>query len=182
MDDNGNGNLIYYIVLGIIYLLSRVFGKKKKKVPPKASGQGKGRKIAPPTAEKEATPAMSFEDILRELSGATQPKPEPDPEPASEIYREQPSMPAPVPAIEAVPQKTLSVDEMDDIAVDYEVPEAIGSEGKRQPAVKRKKLSFKRNHKFEIKEEEQVNYLENLDEHNGPAKAFVMSEIFARKF
>ena len=152
---------------------SRIGGKllKPGAVPPQKS------KIAPPTAESEEAPPLSFEDILRELSGAKQPKPVPDPDP--------------IPAPEFIPQKSLieaafekaySRDEIDEIAVDYEVPKAIGSETNYTPPIKRKKLSFKRDEHFTIKEKIAVDYLEILSEEDGPARAFVMSEIFARKY
>ena len=177
MEDNGN--IIYYIILGAIYLLSKVFGKKKKK-PAQAPAQK--RKISPPTAASDEAPPLSFEDILRELSGAKQPKPEPDPEP----------MPAPAPAftsppepefvVEEVWQEKYSNDEMDEIAVAYEVPKPIGSENSPQPKIKRKQLTFKRESHFAIKEKVTVDYLEVLSQQDGAAKAFVMSEIFARKY
>ena len=178
MEDNGN--IIYYIILGAIYLLSRVFGKKKKKpgaIPPQK------RKITAPTAESEEAPPLSFEDILRELSGAKQPKPEADPDPAP--------TPAPAPVFTPPPPKTVvqaareqaySKDEMDQIAVDYKVPKAIGSESIPQPEIKRKKLTFKRDEHFAIKEKVTIDYLDVLAEEDGAAKAFVMSKIFARKY
>jgi hypothetical protein len=173
MDDNGN--IIYYIILGAIYLLSRVFGKKKKK--PGAVPTQK-RKIAPPTAESEEAPSVSFEDILRELSGAKQPKPEPDPDPIP-----APAFSPPTKSVrEAAFEKAFSRDEIDEIAVDYEVPKAIGSETNYTPPIKRNKLAFKRTEHFRIKKKIAVDYLEILSEEDGPARAFVMSEIFARKY
>lgn len=183
MEDNGN--IIYYIILGVIYLLSRVFGKKKKKPgvePPQE------RKIAPPTAESEEPAPLSFEDILRGLSGAKQPKPEPDPDPAPAPEPELMQVPAftpappPKPVLEAAREQAYSVDEIDQIAVDYEVPKAIGSEFKHARTIKRKKLTFKRNEHFVIEEKQSIDFLETLAQHNGAAKAFVMSEIFERKY
>ena len=173
MDDNGN--IIYYIILGAIYLLSRVLGKKKKK--PGAVPAQK-RKIAPPTAESEEAPPLSFEEILRELSGTKQPKPEPDPDPMPATA----FTPPPKSVKEAAFEKAYSKDEIDEIAVDYEVPAAIGSETLQEPAIKRKKLTFKRTEHFTIKEKIAVDYLEILSEEDGAARAFVMSEIFARKY
>ena len=175
MEDNGN--IIYYLILGAIYLLSRVFGKKKKKpgaVPPQK------RKIAPPTAESEEAPPLSFEDILRELSGAKQPKPEagPDPDPT-----QVPAFtPPPKPVRQAAREQAYSTDDMDQIAVDYEVPKAFGSEFKPQPEIKRKTLTFKRDEHFAIKEKVSIDYLDGIAEQDGAAKAFVMSEIFTRKY
>lgn len=182
MEDNGN--IIYYIILGVIYLLSRVFGKKKKKPgvePPQE------RKIAPPTAESEEPAPLSFKDILRGLSDTKQPKPEPDPtpEPAPEPEPTPVSAftpPPPKPVLEAAREQAYSVDEIDEIAVDYEVPKSIGSEFKHARTIKRKELTFKRNEHFVIEEKQSIDFLETLAQHNGAAKAFVMSEIFERKY
>jgi hypothetical protein len=171
MDDNGN--IIYYIILGAIYLLSRVFGKKKKK--PEVAPPQK-RNITPPTAESEEAPPLSFEDILRELSGNKQPKPEADPDPAF-----IPTPPS-IPVREAAREQAYSVDEIDEIAVDYEVPKEIGWETSTSQPIKRKKLTFKRDEHFAIEEKITIDYLDILAEQDGAAKAFVMSEIFARKY
>jgi hypothetical protein len=171
MEDNGN--IIYYIILGAIYLLSKVFGKKKKKPASKPVQQ---RNVEAPTAEKDEPAPLSFEEILRELSGAKQPKPVSETFPLPDL---DDSLPAP--AIEAVPQPTYAVDEIDQIAVDYEVPDAIGTRAENK-VIKRKKLKFERTEHFKIKEKESVDYLSLLEEEEGAAKAFVMSEIFARKY
>jgi hypothetical protein len=167
MEDNGN--YIYYLILGAIYLLSKLFGKKKKQ--PTAVPRKK-RDIARPTTESEGPPPLSFEDILRELSGAKEPKPEPLPEPV---------LPE-IPAFEAVQEPAYQNDDIDDIAVEYKVPKAIGSEYKSAPVIERKVLTFKRTANFAIEEKETVDFLEGLNDHNGAAKAFVMSEIFTRKY
>jgi hypothetical protein len=167
MEDNGN--YIYYLVLGAIYVISKLLGKKKKK--PTAVPRKK-RNIVPPTSGSDEAPPISFEDILRELSGAKQAKPEPLPEPAlTETATFKP-----------IPEDTYSNDGMDEIAVEYNVPKAVGAEHKPTPEIERKKLTFERMGQFTIEEEEKVDYLEGLSDQNGAAKAFVMSEIFARKY
>ena len=59
MDDS---NIWYYLVLGIIYFVSKAFKKKSKKgVPPQQSDPG---------SQPEPSPTdFSFEDILKELTG-----------------------------------------------------------------------------------------------------------------
>ena len=192
MDDNGN--IIYYVVLGLIYVISRFFGKKKKapvKPQPKRSVNDPQRRSEPkpiqaPTAEKEAAP-MSFEDILRELSGVPQPKPEPEPEPvtyAAPAPREV-KQPGYLQDLEERPQPAYALDGMDSIAVDYKVPKPIGYDRLTEPeaaALRRKDLSFKRDSHYKIEQKGTVDYLEIFSEKNGAAKAFVMSEIFNRKY
>ena len=168
MEDNGN--IWYYLVLGAIYVLSRVFGKKKKPPTPKSKPDtSPQRDITPPTAEKEEAPVMSFEDILRELSG--QPKPQP--------------IPVSEPVSEPIISPAYSNDEIDDIAVDYEVPDAIGKNPYQAPptsvASTREQDKFIRADHFKIIELETVDYISSLSEEGGSAKAFVLSEIFAKK-
>ena len=193
MDDNGN--LIYYIVLGIIYLASRFFGKKKKQPvksqPKRPAGepqtQRETRPIQAPTAEKEEAP-MSFEDILRELSGGSQPKPEPDPEPVtySAPTVQEVKMPSYAEEMDSRPQPSYAIDEMDSIAGSYDIPKPFGS-GKRLPEVesaedRRTDLTFKRTSHYTIEDEETINYSEIISQPNGAAKAFVLGEIFNRKY
>jgi len=87
--------LIFYLIFGLIYLLSRI-GKKKKKrgapppSPPKQQPRPQSQPVATqpqssaPQQEEQEAP-LSFEDILRELSGEGRKKRqqpvEPDPEP-----------------------------------------------------------------------------------------------------
>ncbi len=176
MDDNNN--IVYYIVLGVIYLLSRIFGKKKKKVKPAVKPVPE-RTIEPPTAQKEVAETLSFEDILRELSGGAKPKPEPEPEtiPYPELGGER--------ELQQVDKPSYQLDEIDEIAVDYEVPKAIGYEALPEPNLVSKKDHiniYERADSFKIKQKEEIDYLENLYLPDGVAKAFVMSEIFARKY
>lgn len=195
MDDGGN--LIYYLILGAIYLLSRMFGKKKKQ-PAKPVRRPENRHspeeeydaVEAPTAEKE--PALSFEEILRELSGVPQPKPQADPSPRHEAEA-MPSMEAlkpeagykPAPLIEGRQQPAYAIDEMDQIATEFKVPKAFGSDRLSEPdlaASRRKDLSFKRDDKYRIKVKEDFDYLSIFREENGAAKAFVMGEIFNRRY
>lgn len=198
MDDNGN--IIYYILLGVIYLLSRVFGKKKK--PPAKPARRPQRRpedaedrrpVEAPTAEKE--PELSFEEILRELSGIPQPKPKADPtpksptpsieaiEPAAEV-KPAPEV-SPAPPIEGKPQPAYAVDQIDEIASEFKVGKPFSADRLTEPdlaALRRKDLSFTRDDKYSIKKKKQIDYLSLLKEPSGPAKAFVMGEIFNRKY
>lgn len=178
MDDNSN--IYYYIVLGIIYLLSRVFGKKKKKKEP-ASRPVEEQEIEAPTASKEVEPSLSFEDILREVSGESKTKPEPIPPPIP--YSEAEVISIPETGIE--PGPAYQSDEMEEIAVDYQVPPTLGSESLPEPDLiskKKRKNVYGRMESFKIHEKHTVDYLENFYEEDGAAKAFVLSEIFNRRY
>jgi hypothetical protein len=169
MDDNGN--IWYYLVLGVIYLLSRVFGKKKKRQPKPQPDASPQREITPPTAEKEDAPAMSFEDILKELAGGQKPTPDPITEPEPE----------------PIIQPAYSMDDIDEIAVDYDVPDAIGAnpyyqEPPKSVASTRIQDKFQRADHYKIEKRAAIDYTSIFSEDGGPAKAFVLSEIFERKY
>jgi len=61
--------LIYFGLI-IIWFLSRVFSKKKQKKPPVPNqAPTRTRTSPPPKTQKAPEPAVTFEDILRELTG-----------------------------------------------------------------------------------------------------------------
>ncbi len=76
-----NPEILFYILFGLIYFLTR--GKKKKKnLPPKP------KSVAPPSKEnEEEMPSLSFEELLKQLTGQGKPgKPaEPEPEEVVEV-------------------------------------------------------------------------------------------------
>lgn len=171
---DNNGNFGYYIAIGIIYLLSRIFGKKKKQV----KKQGSTGTVTPPTLEKESASPMSFQDILRELSGVPQPKAVPE-------TKAEPVVPT-LDGSNFEPKDTpYQVDEMDKIAVDYKVPKPLGSQKLKESYLAKADMrhdTFERADNFKIKTKRSIDYLSMLGEEDGPAKAFVLSEIFNRKY
>ena len=72
---------LLYVVFGVIYLISKALGKKKpkRKVPPPSAPSGEG----------PSEPAMTFEEILRELTGQKNPQPRPL-ERMDEVIEEEP--------------------------------------------------------------------------------------------
>jgi hypothetical protein len=89
MDDIGN---LVYILVFIVWFLSRIFGKKGKKTKPQSSpAEQQGSESSYPDRRgptESTTPPVTFEDILRELTGApSAPKsPEPQVEEEFETY------------------------------------------------------------------------------------------------
>lgn len=65
--------VLIYIIFGVIYLLSRAL-KKKKKTIPKQSQREEGE------VETQEQP-VTFEDLLKELTGVQTAKPKPQPQP-----------------------------------------------------------------------------------------------------
>ncbi len=187
MDDK----LIYWLIFGAIYMLSRALGKKDKQKrkqvrKPRASNRHTRTQqapvVEPPTPAKDAR-TVSFEDILRELSGlpAETPKPEP--------VKEEPANYPELEEIERQEAKTnetptWQVDEMDKIASRLEPAAPLGSAESAISPEDHQKLQeeLERADPYDIKEERGVDYLSLLRQPNGAARAFVMSEIFQRKF
>lgn len=187
MDDK----LIYWLIFGAIYILSRALGKKdkqkRKPVRRQQTGSRQARTeqapvIEPPTPAKDAK-AISFEDILRELSGL--PAETPKPEPVKEEPANYPELEE-IARQEAKTTETPSwqVDEMDKIASRLEPAAPMGSTGPATSPEEHKKLQkeLERADPYDIDEKEGVDYLSLLRQPNGAARAFVMSEIFQRKF
>ena len=79
MDDIGN---LVYVVVFIIWFLYRVFGKGgKKPVKPQApADQGYPDQHRRSGPSESTAPPLTFEDILRELTGTPVGPPEPEPE------------------------------------------------------------------------------------------------------
>lgn len=195
--DDGNGNIIYYIILGAIYLISRLFGKKKQPQKPatrpsRPSSQRHDKQPVRPPVTTPPETELSFEDILRELAGGKSPKPVADPEPAPEPPSFDPAPPLeqdtgikPAPPIEGRTQPSYSIDSIDEIAGEFKIPDPIGSERLSEPdlaALRRKDLLFKRDDKYSLKKRREIDYLSLLKKQDGPAKAFVLSQIFDRKY
>lgn len=129
--------LIFYLIFGLIYLLSRLGKKKRKKgqaAPPaqQSQPQQQPRPVTqqpqssnPGTNQQEEETPMSFEDILRQLSGEGRKKSTPASEPVAQQPAEppvrkpkplvsepvpQPTEPVPSPVYETSPQTTEASD------------------------------------------------------------------------
>lgn len=165
MDD-----ILYYLIIGAIYLLSRLFGKKKKQdFPENVEEYEEVEAQAPRPAKK---PAPSFEDILKELAGdnipdfSTQEKTKPLEPVREEAIRTKQPIDYQEHNIEAVGE-----DELIDI-----VP---------HKPVERKKPEFKRDSHFEVADESSEvgdDIQEMLSDYDGLQKAIVLKEVLDRKY
>lgn len=166
-----DSNIWYYLVLGLIYFLSKAFGKKKKKRGPMPQPGEHETPTEHPAQE------FSFEDILKELTGGKPASKTPPPPPLSTA---PPVAYAGTTAPDDLP--AYSSDEMDSIA---SAPfQSTYSEGLHsdQKGRRRETDTFERSKQYIITEVEAINYLDVLNEENGPARAFVMHEIFSKKY
>ncbi len=168
MDDS---NILYYLVLAGIYIISRVL--KKKKPEEETVVHEETTPHAKPVTPKKR-PA-SVEDILKELTQELTP-----PEDRKPVYE----APKPIREIKPVEIKR-------EVLPDYqrENIEAIRPDEKidivPHKQIERKKPVYERTQKFSLEEEENeivTGIRDLLEEENGPQKAIIMKEIFDRKY
>lgn len=147
------GNLVYILFLVIVFALN-LFSKAKKKREQNRPGQEGSTTVGPPPVSK----GKSFEELLEEFTGNT---PQPPPIPAPVEQKPAPK-PKPIPVYR-----------------ERSTPEPVP-----QPQNKHSVLTteFKRFEEFEEDAEEGTNYAELFEDHESVQKAFVLSEIFQRKY
>jgi len=164
MDDS----IIYYLVLGAIYVLSKLFGKKKNQDNPADVEEYK--EMQSPAPRKK--PAPTFEDILKELTGEESPV-------FSKQEKEEPLKPSPEPvlATELIDYQERNIEAVDhDDLIDI-VP---------HKPIERKKPAYERDIHFKVVEEEENEMAEGIEEmlsdYDGVRKALVLKEVFDRKY
>lgn len=171
--------IIIWIIIGVIYLLSR--GKKKEAPPPPR----RSRPVEDAEPGEGSSPVpKSFEELLREIEGMKQPKrPEPVPEPEIVDYDEQIGKEE-----QDLEDLTPSYKRNDDDA--YKIYEDAKSQAfNRKSLEETVKLedtivrftSFK-GYEKEPRKKVLNDYLKELRDPQGFKKAFIMSEILRPKY
>jgi hypothetical protein len=181
----GDFQFWFYILLGVIYLLSRFLKKPAEKPTdvPEYNPEKPARGFEPPTVKPSARPrkALTFEELLREI---TESKAQPVPQPASQEYTNY--------------EEDLAEEEQDleDVNYNYKKDKVASAyEDAKQHAFSRSSLEETMNikdtditfGKFKVFDQEtQSNlmgrYLSDFNDLEGLKKAIVMSEILQRKF
>lgn len=179
-----------YVIIGIIYILSKLRSKPKQEpselpeVPP--NDRRRMADASPSQGGNTTARPMTFEDLLREISeGKTQEKREPAPEQVE------------VPYVNYDEDLKDEAQDLEDESYDYRKRDKVYEdyeEAKRQ-AFYRPSLeetmsnrdtdtTFGRFKGFEQVKERNLmeEYLSDLKDPEGLKKAFVMSEVFKRKF
>lgn len=164
-------NITYYLILGAIYLISRLLKKKKPVATPSSNQQPREetRQYEPePKAVPQAQPRpqrpqqpTSFEDLLKEISHEFSDRKKPEPR---EIVIEEPTPKAVVPEEKEKTREQLYVERRH-----------------REEAEKKKQKELIRLAEEE-EEHEQHSVLEILQEDGGAANAVVLSEILNRRY
>ncbi|MEP2025656.1 MAG: hypothetical protein ABJH98_04715 [Reichenbachiella sp.] len=162
MDDS----VLYYLVLGAIYLLSKFFKKKKSQDIPAEVEEYE--ELDTPRPARKPTP--TFEDILKELTGEETPA-------FTKKEKEEPLQPTPVLATDLVDYQERNIEAVDkDELIDI-VP---------HKPLERKKIEFMRDSHFEVEEEADGEMKDNIDEmlsdYDGIRQAFVLKEVLDRKY
>ncbi len=160
MDDK----FIYYLVIGAIYLVSRLLKKKKPTAPvPPITNEDEGYEdYSEPVSQKPASPRpSSFEDLLKEISQEFEGRKEP--KPTTQVVE-------PVINIEPTPKKEELTREQ----------KYVNKKQKEAAEVLEQKKLLK------LAEEEDKHdphpVLELLNEEGGAANAVVLAEILNRRF
>lgn len=166
-----DSKIIWYIVLGAIYFLSKAFGKKKKPVEEQAP-YAEDENYEPESPSQKQKPS-SFDDILKELSKEIIPT-EPDPLP-KEIEEEEfkPLVSETTPLPSHTPK------------TEYELKVEAANQLPSKAPIEREKPVYARNEKFVIEEEENEIAQELhdiLSEEDGPKKALILTEVFNRRY
>lgn len=160
MDDN----IIYYLVLGAIYLVSKFF-KKKNPVPasaPRPLFEDNDEYQSPEPQQSAPQKPSSFEDLLKEISQEYNDRKEPEPMMAE--------VEAPVEVIEPVREVREKTRE-----------EKYAEKRHREIAAIERTKELKRL-AAEEEEYQSQTVLELLQEEGGAANAVILSEIMNRKY
>ncbi|SHG61417.1 hypothetical protein SAMN04488109_1083 [Chryseolinea serpens] len=180
-----NFKLWLYVIIGIVYLLSRLLKKRPD--------ESKSQPMPPPKPAPRATPqapastpqkSLTFEELLQEIATQKQQKP-------------VPSQPRPV--AKYTPQQRVDdeAEDLEDVNYDYRQHDKVYEtyeEAKRQAfnrpsleetmRVEDTVVKFGKFKAFEQATERDLmaEYLKEFQDPEGFRKAFVMSEILQRKF
>ena len=161
-----NFEIFLYIIFAVIALLSRLFSKKNKAPKPKGT----------PTSSKQPGQAPpTFEDLLREFTGAgpaTETEMEPEPVPEESVFVPQKSYSPLVSDSEARETYERSIREAN----------ARGREQKPKAESPRKGLDHFKNYKLEEEDSGLAVFSKRLRNLQGAKEAFILSEIFNRKY
>lgn len=174
-----------YIVIGVIYFLSKLL-KKPEEVPGETPGkQHPGRSVDKGHPPTEQPRQLTFEELLREITeGKQPPKPEPQPtqEPRYERFDDHPEE-------EAQSLERVDFDEAEDARIfqKYEDAQRLANQRKSLEETLRLEdtvVDFKRFGAFEKKSSRDVlqDYLNITRDRERLKQAVVMSEILKRKF
>lgn len=153
------GNLVYIVFLVIVFILNLVSKAKKKQKREQEGNPSQRSETASPPVNR----GKSFDELLEEFTGNDS-----KPVPVPVVER-----PKPIPKPTPIPQRTNNP---------YQ--QALEARSTKQSDKSHSLLTteFKRFDEFEDEEVEQSDYTELLRDADSAKKAFVLTEIFQRKY
>jgi hypothetical protein len=164
-------DIYLYIILFVIYAVSRVF-KGIKKAAPKPPVQGSPQQPQGGQPTQTAPPKrkpFSFEDLLKEFEEAATEKKSPPP--VREEVAVEPPPPPPIPKVSSERSKYESYEGMSLETI----PGPVEDIGKR-------KIGYERNKKYSLDTRSPSIYAKMLANPDGAKKAIILSEIINRKY
>lgn len=175
-----------YIIIGVIYFLSRLLKKPEEGAGEAPDTPPSERRREPPTPQSTAKPRqMTFEELLREITEgkqAAKPEPEPRRQPQYQNYDENIGE-------EARGLERVDFDEAENTRIfqKYEEAQALAKERRSLEESLRLEdtvVDFKRFEAFERKQKRNVlqDYVKIIRDPESLKHAVVMSEILKRKF
>ncbi|MEQ8711521.1 MAG: hypothetical protein RIC80_00800 [Cyclobacteriaceae bacterium] len=175
---------ILYIVVGIIYFLSRALKKKKPPVKPSRPGQD----TEDDTPQTTASKPLTFEELLREFTEGKQPE--------EEEQRSPIPPPTPEPARRSTSPMTYRQEEDDDEILEPAKRRFSDEDSKRIYEASIRSVEKMKEEEFEDTQYHFKQYEDHRDEEttlgaevadmlrdaDGARKAIILSEILTRKY
>ena len=176
-----DSKLWWYIILGVIYVVSKFLKKKKPENQPRPVSQNEQSERSTTQEPVEPKSPSSIEEILKELSEQANPEKE-------IVATPEPPKPGPIPHREAQPIETYSREprplpsQMHNIEA-IEPDEEIDIVPHKP--LEREKPVYERSQKFKIRENsnELADEIHDMfEEEEGVKKAFILGEVLNRKY
>ncbi len=180
-----------YIIIAVIYVISRALKKGKEQAP---QGQPGETDVETPSNEGEIPKQLTFEELLREITESRQPKPKAQP-----VLRPvQKVTPKPEPSfVDYDDDLNEEAEELEDVNYEYEkqdrtfdIYEKAKKEAFLRPSLEetlykeKKEIDYSRFKEFSITRRNTLldEYVKELRTPSGFKKAVVLSEILNRRF
>jgi len=172
-----NPEILFYIAAALIYFFTRGRKKKRRKIPPSQTSQAPQDKTA--TDAPSTKPTLSFEELLKEITGQTAKQTPAEPP----VVAEEPTLtPTPTPTPKPAPKSSFD-DERS--AETYRRAAKKAKQETRSKVVKKPKGVSGRDDAYKITDDRNVlaeELREMLKDPDDVRKAVVVSEILKRKY
>lgn len=172
-----------YVIIGVVYLLTRLKKKSDEKPPAVPEIPKPGQRVEMPTGHANKPKPLTFEELLREITEAKTTKAQPLPaEPAYVDYDDE--VRDEIQDLEEIPASYKKKDAIYEMYEEGKVKAFARPSLEETLKLEDTDIRFGKFKGFELVEEENVmqRYTRDFEDPEGLKKAFVMSEILNRKF